>query len=211
MYMNRAGPVILLKYFNKGNTNKNFAYVYYTCLSDAIRAVEMFDQTLIYNSRLFVTLHKDNAFLKGPFPIRDSSRGRMLQSTTSGYYFGQNAIVYYPTNVVHPSNNGQCSAMGDPSSFHFSSFCAALPQNVFPPRVSYPSPIDRTVHTDSSRMNNEYDSDHSVQNVLTESTEQSSNSSIASSRTTDTAERTTTTTEQTAHTARPSRHRSAFA
>ena len=162
-HMNKAGKVVFLKYFNKGSTKKNFAYVYYTCLSDAIRAVEMFDQTFIYNSRLFVTLHKDNVFLKAPFPNRDNTKMKIMLPTSKIPNVGNNVGHYamaQPNNVVGMNNsypymmNGPYPPMvNDQSSFNFSSFRANFPYNVcFPPTpvpsLAHPSP------SESSHMTN---------------------------------------------------------
>ena len=71
-FMEKAGRVIFIKLFNKEDTNKNYAYVYYTCLSDAIRAIEYLDQALVFGVRMFISIHKDNEYIKLPFPMRNS-------------------------------------------------------------------------------------------------------------------------------------------
>lgn len=46
------------------------AKVYYTCFSDAIKAVETLDRTTIFGDFIYVMIHKDNTLMKLPFPLR---------------------------------------------------------------------------------------------------------------------------------------------
>lgn len=61
-----AGRVTFVKLI----PNTRRAYVYFTCFSDAIRAVECNDNTFYSGKRLFVTIHKKNQFIRHPFPLR---------------------------------------------------------------------------------------------------------------------------------------------
>ena len=144
-YMNRPGRVIFLKYFNKGSTKKNFAYVYYTCFSDAIRAVEMLDQTILYNSRLFVSMHKDNAFLNVPFPNREITNGKnSLSMPVLGNFpniahacqmnYSSSTYPYYHAAITHSNDFQADTSNVSLKPFDFSSFRASFPNNaVFPP------------------------------------------------------------------------------
>ena len=71
-FMEQVGRVIFVKIVSNGN----LAYVYYTCLSDAIRAVEQLDQSTFFGRRLFVQIHKDNNMIVQPFPKRPEKKQR---------------------------------------------------------------------------------------------------------------------------------------
>ena len=56
-YMDQAGPV---KRVRRGAKDASIAIVHYSCLSDAVRAVELLDGSIFFRRRLFVQIHKDN-------------------------------------------------------------------------------------------------------------------------------------------------------
>ena len=72
-FMEQVGKVIFVRIVSNGN----FAYVYYTCFSDAIRAVEQLDQSQFFGRRLFVQIHKDNNLIIHPFPRRNDKKQRV--------------------------------------------------------------------------------------------------------------------------------------
>ena len=81
--------------------NKTTAIVYYYCLSDAIRAIELLDGTTFFGRRLFVQIHKDNAFMMKPYPqkrrrdTRDykNSRRHPDEGSADGANDGQDRFV----------------------------------------------------------------------------------------------------------------------
>ena len=49
------------------NTEKRYAYIQYKWMSEAVRAIEVFDRTNFMGKCIFVSIHKGNKFIKN-FP-----------------------------------------------------------------------------------------------------------------------------------------------